>query len=233
MQSLWNFVREHVGVEVLGHPLLFTAAIVTTVVVAGIGFSLVDVFVTKKVPLRDAVVYSLITLPGYLLVFVLLKWAPISYHVAVPASAPGMVEFIGDLTLCLIVGDLSSYGWHRLEHGSKALFRNVHHVHHRVARPLSVWSGFYVHPIESICVFTTFYAFPFLFGVHPLVFIAYAMLNTFVTMVTHCGYDMAWYPKSLFASAPMHEHHHAKVAKTSNFCVLLTLGDRLFGTFKV
>ena len=232
MQALWNFLLQHVGVDLLGHPLLFTAAIVTTVVATGVAFSLVDVFVTKQVPLKEAAVYMAITLPGYLVVFVLLRWLPITTRVPVPLQAPGALEFIRDMALCLLIGDFLSYWWHRLEHGNRFIFRHVHHVHHKVARPLSVWSGFYVHPIESFCVFTTFYIYPFLVGVHPLTFLAYASLNTFVTMVTHCGYDMRWYPKWLFASAPMHEHHHERTKKAWNFCVLLTLGDRLFGTFK-
>ena len=95
----------------------------------------------------------------------------------------------------------------------------------------TVWSGFYVHPVESLCVFTTFYVYPVVAQVHPLVFVAYAATNTFVTMVTHCGYDMRLYPSAIFASAPMHEHHHVG-RDAHNFSVLLNLSDRLFGTFK-
>jgi sterol desaturase/sphingolipid hydroxylase (fatty acid hydroxylase superfamily) len=50
-------------------------------------------------------------------------------------------------------------------------------------------------------------------------------------MVTYCGYDLPLYPNSVFASAPMHDHHHG-AGKPHNFSVLLNLSDRLFGTFK-
>ena len=233
MQSLWDFLLRHVGVNLLGHPLLFTAPILTTVVLAGVGFSLVDVFVTRHVALKEAALYMAITLPGYVVVFALLKWLPIAARAPYNISEARFgFEFLRDMALCLIIGDFLSYWWHRLEHRSRPLFRHVHRVHHQVARPLSVWSGFYVHPVESACVFVTFYLYPFLAGVHPLVFAAYASLNTFVTMVTHCGYDIPGYPKWLFASAPMHEHHHERTKKAWNYCVLLTLSDRLFGTFK-
>lgn len=50
-------------------------------------------------------------------------------------------------------------------------------------------------------------------------------------MVTHCGYDLPLYPNWLFASGPMHEHHHGE-GKPSNFSVLLNFSDKLFGTFR-
>ena len=50
-------------------------------------------------------------------------------------------------------------------------------------------------------------------------------------MVTHCGYDLPFYPNGIFASGPMHEPHHGR-KEPVNFCVLLTLGDRLFGTYE-
>ena len=230
LDPLWLALRERVGDATLGHPLLFVVSVMTTVVVAGLAFSAVDVFVTKKLPFREAAKYLLVTLPGYLLVFVLLRAVPFPFRFEVPEHAPTLFELVRDLVICMVIGDLLSYAWHRLEHGSRFVFRHVHYVHHSVACPLTVWSGFYVHPVESLCVFTTFYVYPFVMQVHPVTFALYAALNTFITMVTHCGYDLPLYPNAIFASGPMHEPHHgAKVPV--NFCVLLTLGDRLFGTY--
>lgn len=231
LQPLWDALVRLVGVDALANPLFFVVAVMTTVVVAGLGFSIVDVFITRKQRLREAALYLLITLPGYLAAFVLLQLLPACVRVEVPTSAPTLFAFARDLVLCLVVGDLLSYGWHRIEHASRFVWRHVHHVHHQVKRPLTVWSGFYVHPVESLCVFLTFYIYPLVVGVHPLVFVAYAAANTFITMVTHCGYDLPLFPNKLLASAPMHELHHGG-GKPTNFCVLLTLGDRLFGTFK-
>lgn len=231
LQPLWDGVLQTLGLDTISHPLFFVLAIITTVLVAGIGFSAVDVFVTRKLPFTAAAKYLLITLPGYLAVFMLLVWLPAPYRVEVPRTAPSVLELVGGVAILLVVGDLLSYWWHRLEHGSTLVWRHVHYMHHAVRRPLTVWSGFYVHPVESFCVFLTFYIVPFALGVHPLIFAAYAMINTFITMVTHCGYDLPLYPNSVFASAPMHEHHHGG-GKPHNFSVLLNLSDRLFGTFK-
>ena len=231
LQPIWDLLIQTVGVNMLGHPLLFIVAIISTVVLAGIAFSLIDVFVSKKMTLLAASKYLAITLPGYLLVFVLLNWLPIDFRFDVPLLAPSAWEFIRDFTICMVVGDVLSYWWHRLEHGSRLVFQKVHYVHHSVQSPLTVWSGFFVHPVESLCVFATFYIYPIVAEVHPLTFALYAATNTFITMVTHCGYNIPGYPKFLFASAPMHEFHHSD-KKAVNFCVLLTLSDRLFGTFK-
>ena len=230
LAPLWDFCVAHIGVDTLGHPLFFVVAVITTVLVAGAAFSFVDVFLTKKVPLKATALYLAITLPGYLLVFVALNYLPIAFRFDVPREAPTLLAFGRDLLICMLVGDVLSYWWHRLEHGSPFVFRHVHYVHHNVSSPLSVWSGFYVHPVESFCVFVTFYIYPFVMQVHPLVFVTYAALNTFITMVTHCGYDMRLYPNWLFASAPMHEHHHGRRNPT-NFSVLLNFSDRLFGTY--
>lgn len=231
LQPLWDAVVHFVGADTLSNPLFFVAVIMTTVVLAGLALSAVDVFIARKMRLREAATYLLITLPGYSAVFVLLQLLPVDIRVEVPTSAPTLFTFVLDLVLCLVVGDLLSYWWHRLEHASRFVWRNVHYVHHKVQCPLTVWSGFYVHPVESLCVFMTFYVFPLVAGVHPLVLFAYAAANTFITMVTHCGYDLPLFPKSILASAPMHELHHGG-KKPTNFCVLLTLGDRLFGTFQ-
>jgi sterol desaturase/sphingolipid hydroxylase (fatty acid hydroxylase superfamily) len=231
LQGPWDALLEVFGADLVGHPLFFIVWVMTTVVGAGLVFSLIDVFVSHKMTAAAAGKYLAITLPGYLLVFVLLNWLPIEHRFPVPEAAPSLAEFTLGFVICMVVGDVLSYWWHRLEHGSRLVFRKVHYVHHSVESPLTVWSGFFVHPVESAVVFTMFYVYPFVFQVHPLIFGVYAAVNTFITMVTHCGYDIPGYPKFLFASAPMHEFHHAD-KKPVNFCVLLTLGDRLWGTFK-
>jgi sterol desaturase/sphingolipid hydroxylase (fatty acid hydroxylase superfamily) len=231
LDPVWDAMVRTIGVDTLGHPLLFVAAVMTTVVVAGVAFSVVDVFVTHRLAFGSAAKYLAITLPGYVLVFVLLRWLPIGFRFDVPKRAPTTLAFVGGFAVCMVVGDVASYWWHRLEHGSRFVFHNVHYVHHSVELPLTVWSGFYVHPVESMTVFTTFYIFPFVMAVHPLTFVFYAAVNTFITMVTHCGYDLPLYPNSLLASTPMHVPHHADPVP-SNFSVLLNFSDRLFGTYK-
>ena len=155
LAPLWDLFLEHIGVDTLGHPLFFIVAVITTVLVAGAVFSFVDVFISGKLPLKQTALYLAITLPGYLLVFVMLRYLPITFRFDVPTAAPTVFEFLFNLVVCMVVGDVLSYWWHRLEHGSPFVFRHVHYVHHNVSSPLTVWSGFYVHPVEAVCVFVT------------------------------------------------------------------------------
>ncbi len=233
LQPIWSAIRaaaDTIEPGVWGHPLFFAVFIITTVIVVGLAFTVADVW-TGRLSARAALRYLLITLPGYVAAFVLLRWLPIDHRIEAPVAAPSLARFALELSACLVVADLASYWWHRLEHGSRLVFTKVHYVHHDVTSPLTVWSGFYVHPVESACVFITFYAFPVSVGVHPLTLATFAVMSTAITMVTHCGYDVPLYPTTLFASASMHEHHHGG-PEPKNFSVLLGLSDRLFGTFK-
>jgi len=51
-----------------------------------------------------------------------------------------------------------------------------------------------------------------------------------VTMITHCGYRLPIYD-ALFAHAAAHDLHHSNREPT-NISVVLSLCDRLFGTYK-
>jgi hypothetical protein len=118
LAPLWDLCLEHIGVDTLGHPLFFVIAVITTVLVAGAVFSFVDVFISGKLPFKQTALYLAITLPGYLLVFVLLRYLPIEFRFDVPLLAPSLLELARDLVICMVVGDVLSYWWHRLEHGS-------------------------------------------------------------------------------------------------------------------
>jgi len=249
LQPVWNYIIDSLGEDATQHPLFFTISVMITVGVCGLVFSFVDVFITHRVSMSTTLLYALLTMPAYSLAY-LVVWKPVSYRLPLVTEAPTLAELVGGVIFCLVVGDISSYWWHRLEHASQFIWNHVHYFHHSYEHELSVWSGLYVHPVESFVVFCAFYYYPFLstmmdpkiqgiFWVHPLTFSVYAIFNTFITMVTHCGYDLPFYP-SFFASYPMHNHHHTKRLQkstsgdgrsTRNFCVLLTLSDKLFGTF--
>jgi len=68
-------------------------------------------------------------------------------------------------------------------------------------------------------------------GAHPLVVVAYAVANTTAMVITHSGYDMKFYPRWLLPAASAHELHHSE-RRPTNLSVVMTYGDRLFGTYK-
>lgn len=242
LQPYWDKVLHNVDEDVITHPLFFIVTILITVFVVGFVFSFLDVFVTHRVSFKITALYFALVMPAYCLAYFFV-WVPITYRHEMTEqwkTAPTVFEFCLQLSLCLIVGEISSYWWHRLEHANYYVWNYVHYFHHSYEYDLSVWSGLYVHPIESFVVFCMFYWYPFVTLMHPLTFSVYGFFNTYITMVTHCGYDIPWYLyPSIFASYPVHKHHHAKRLRksesggvsTKNFSVLLKIGDVLFGTF--
>ena len=53
---------------------------------------------------------------------------------------------------------------------------------------------------------------------------------TAVTMITHCGYRLPVYD-SVFATAAGHDLHHTN-RKPTNISVVLSICDRMFGTYQ-
>ena len=87
-----------------------------------------------------------------------------------------------------------------------------------------------VHPVEGASVFTFFHVYGILFPIHWFTFAVAAFLMTAVNMVTHCGYRLP-VCDTLFAHAAGHDLHHTN-RKPTNISVVLTLCDRLFGTYQ-
>jgi sterol desaturase/sphingolipid hydroxylase (fatty acid hydroxylase superfamily) len=89
-----------------------------------------------------------------------------------------------------------------------------------------------VHPVEGFSVFIFFHLYGLMFmnSLHPLTFFIAAYSLTAVTMITHCGYRIPVYD-FLFANSPCHDLHHSK-RRATNISVVLTVCDRLFGTFQ-
>ena len=75
------------------------------------------------------------------------------------------------------------------------------------------------------------YVPPLVLGAHPLVVVAYAVANTAAMVITHSGYDMKFYPRWLLPAASSHELHHSEKRPT-NLSVVMTYGDKVFGTSK-
>jgi sterol desaturase/sphingolipid hydroxylase (fatty acid hydroxylase superfamily) len=254
LQSIWTCTISYLGQDAITHPLSFTISILFTVVICGGLFSFWDVFITRKVPWKTSTLYFFLTIPGYFLAYAFI-WNPIQVRLPLMKEAPTLLEFIFGIAMCFIVADITSYWWHRLEHSNKFIWNHVHYLHHSYEETLSVWSGLYVHPVESAIVFMAFYYYPFacqfidketfgvwgMFWIHPLTFHIYSAMGTAVQLITHCGYDLYWwiYP-SVFASFPMHQLHHSKRLRkshsggisTKNFCVMLRISDQIWGTYK-
>jgi sterol desaturase/sphingolipid hydroxylase (fatty acid hydroxylase superfamily) len=234
LQPAWDFMLQHVGAGFMSSPAFLLTAVVLGVYVPGIVFSVVDVWVTRRLTQAECWVVYWRAMKGYSAAYgiglVALLSLPLPFALTIPAAAPPVSEFLADLLLYFLVGDFASYVWHRFEHAHGLYARKVHYYHHMDKPPLTIWTAMVVHPVEGITVFFFFHIYGILFPIHPLTFAVAAFSLTAVTMITHCGYRLPVYDR-FFATATGHNLHHSQ-REPVNVSVVLTLCDRLFGTFR-
>ena len=234
LQPIWDFFLLHLGEAGIGSPAFLLSAIVAGIYVPGIAFSFVDVVITKRLTAKQcwAVYWRAMKWYSslYLVAMVLFLSLPFPTLLHVPAAAPGFHELCFDFLLYFLAGDFASYVWHRLEHAQGWYMRKIHSHHHFDQPPLTIWTAMVVNPVEGFSVFVFFHIYGILFSLHPLTFATAAFSVTAVTMITHCGYRLPVYDW-FFATARGHHLHHSR-RRPTNVSVVLTICDRLFGTFE-
>lgn len=231
LQPIWDFLRNQLG-DFLGSPGFPLTAVVLGIYVPGVVFSVVDVFVTKRMTWRQCLAVYWRAMKWYGTVYIVALTAlilfPLPFSFDIPSAAPTLTEFVRDLVLYFLIGDFFSYWWHRIEHQNSWYAQRVHRVHHMDRPPLSIWTAMVVHPVEGFSVFVFFHLYGIVFPIHLLTWAVAAFAMTAVTMITHSGYRLPVYD-SIFAPAAAHDLHHSNRTPT-NISVVLTLCDRLFGT---
>ena len=234
LQPIWDWMLTHLGAGFFEFPLYFLPVVVAVVALTGIGFSILDVAVYKKISIRAASMLGLRIMATYVgaAVALFLLHAKLGLWVAeAPSAAPTLAAFLVQLILLMALGEFLTYWWHRLEHGSRFVFQKVHYLHHSVESPLTIWSNFVVHPVEGLMVMLCLYVPPLALGVHPLIVVGYAVANTTAMVITHSGYDAKFYPRWLLPAASAHELHHSE-RRPTNLSVVMAFGDKVFGTYK-
>ncbi len=233
LQPAWDLLRDHLG-GFVGSPGFLLTAVVLGIYVPGIVFSTVDVFVARRLTWQQSLAVYWRAMKWYGAVYIVALgvciFVPLPFALAVPAAAPSVGEFARDLVLYFLVGDFCSYWWHRIEHRHGWYAKHIHRVHHADRPPLSIWTAMVVHPVEGFSVFVFFHLYGLVFPIHLFTFAVAAFAMTAVTMITHCGYRLPIYD-SIFAHAAGHDLHHSRREPT-NISVVLTLCDRLFGTYE-
>lgn len=234
LQPAWDLLLAHLG-SFIGSPGFILSAVMLGVYLPGIFFSVIDVYVARRLTLQQSWAVYWRAMKGYSTVYLIamaifiLVPRPLA-PLEVPTAAPTVLELGKDLVLYFFIGDFFSYCWHRIEHASRWYARHVHSVHHRDRPPLSIWTAMVVHPVEGASVFFFFHIYGIVADLHPFTFFVAAFLLTAVTMVTHCGYRIPVYDR-IFANSPCHDLHHTH-RRPTNVSVVLTVCDRLFGTYQ-
>lgn len=156
-------------------------------------------------------------------------------RVALPALAPTVACLARDILACLLLFDMQYFLWHLLHHKVPWLYRTFHKAHHRYTSTFAL-STEHSGAWETLSLGFFAAVNPFLLGCHPLTELLFFVLNIFLSVEDHCGYNLPWashrlVPLGLYGGAPHHDRHHLKFK--SNYAPYFTHWDRLFGTLDI
>src|SRR5512139_1233742 len=131
LQPIWNGLLELLGETYFEFPLSFLPVVVAVVAVTGVGFTILDVHVYRKLRASVAWLHGFKILTGYCTAAAVLyvlhlqtRWVVME----VPSEAPGLASFLFQLAVFMVIGEFTTYWWHRLEHGSRFVFDHVHYL---------------------------------------------------------------------------------------------------------
>uniref|UniRef100_UPI00398E4E0D cholesterol 25-hydroxylase-like protein 2 n=1 Tax=Pristiophorus japonicus TaxID=55135 RepID=UPI00398E4E0D len=156
-------------------------------------------------------------------------WRP---PIPLPAEAPALSELLVGMLSCTILFDFQCYIWHLLHHRIRWLYTTFHAVHHEYCEPFS-WVTQCLSAWELISVGFWTTLDPLLLQCHCLTAWAFMLVNIFISVDDHCGYDFSWslhnlVPLRLFGGSLKHDAHHQKPA--TNFAPFFSHWDWIFGT---
>lgn len=111
------------------------------------------------------------------------------------------------------------------------LLLQVHHTYTSTSALTAEYSGTW----ETLSLGLFAAANPLLLGCHPLTELAFFVVNIWLSVEDHCGYDLLWathrlVPLGLYGGARHHDLHHLK--SKCNFAPYFTHWDRLAGTLQ-
>ena len=135
----------------------------------------------------------------------------------------------------LLARDLMHYGVHRLMHAVPILWR-LHLVHH-ADLDVDFTTGYRHHPFEALVISSVYMLTIVLLGVPPAAAVLFGALGNVISIYTHGNVRTRGWVDRLLRSVVMtpdvHIVHHSAARREtdSNFGLVLTWWDRLFGTY--
>lgn len=135
------------------------------------------------------------------------------------------------LILAVVVGDLTGYWRHRLEH--HRFIWPSHAVHHS-DQTMTWLTLFRFHPVNRATTYLIDGAVLALLGFPAEAVLANALVRQYYGMVIHARLDWDYGPlRRVFVSPVMHRWHHAadQRAFNANYATVFSLWDQAFGTY--
>ncbi|KAM6897041.1 cholesterol 25-hydroxylase-like protein [Xenentodon cancila] len=182
---------------------------------------------------RSCVALTLYNHLVFIFPLTVLHWYLLPGHL--PAHAPPLPHLLAQVLVCLLLFDFQSFTWHLLHHKVPWLYRSFHKVHHSYTST-SALTAEYSGAWETLSLGFFAASTPILLGCHPLTELAFFLLNIWLSVEDHCGYDLPWathrlVPLGLYGGARHHDLHHLK--SNCNYAPYFTHWDRLAGTLRM
>lgn len=149
-----------------------------------------------------------------------------------PSEAPELFQLLRHLLLCLLLFDTEFFLWHVLHHRVPWLYRTFHKVHHQnvssfalATQYMSLWE------LLSLLFFDLMNIK--LLQCHPLTVLVFHVLNIWLSVEDHSGYDFPWsthrlVPFGWYGGVAHHDLHHSRF--NCNFAPYFTHWDKLLGS---
>jgi sterol desaturase/sphingolipid hydroxylase (fatty acid hydroxylase superfamily) len=152
----------------------------------------------------------------------------------VVAVWPAGLPLWANALAAILVADLTSYWWHRLQHttGDSWLWR-LHSVHHS-PRHFDFWMGARVHPLDAIGFTLVGYGVLAALGTPTVAIEISAFFASMVGAVHHTRVDTdcRWLNRALPFADHHVVHHSAFPHDAGNYGNITTLFDQLFATYR-
>jgi sterol desaturase/sphingolipid hydroxylase (fatty acid hydroxylase superfamily) len=135
----------------------------------------------------------------------------------------------------MAIQSLAAYATHRLFHSSSWFWR-VHRVHH-FDTAVDVSTGLRHHPLEIALTLLIDSLVAIIFGLVPLVLMIYGFIELMFALFSHANITlpnkMDQMLRVFFVTPRIHVIHHSSYQPEtdSNYGTVLTIWDRLFGTY--
>ena len=136
--------------------------------------------------------------------------------------------------ICFVLFDLAIYAWHRVSHHYEFLWR-FHKIHHS-DKSFNVSTGFRFHVFDLLLEIVYKCLFVIIVGVEAYLVIAIEIVELFFIFFHHANISFKHEQElSQFIITPsLHRTHHSskRSEHDSNYGIVLSIWDKLFGTRK-
>ncbi|XP_038560660.1 cholesterol 25-hydroxylase-like [Micropterus salmoides] len=148
-----------------------------------------------------------------------------------PELAPSCWQLFVEVFSCFLLFDMLFFMWHFSMHRVPGLYKRIHQLHHQHHTPFAL-AAQDASSAELLSLLLLALTSSWVVGCHPLSEAFFHLINSWLAVEDHCGYDLPWALHRLLpclGGAPYHQAHHSTYS--GNYAPYFTHWDLLFGTY--